>query len=115
MFSRKLVERYRELKKEAVDFILLMQAGAFMQVLDEDARSVSRVTVLKLQMTGDVDDPVVRGGFPKAGLNAYVGRLVRAGHSVAIAFQDANTQRLLSEVTRLHRDVIRGKAPWEGA
>ena len=29
------------------------------------------------------------GGFPKSGLDAYVGKLVRAGHSVAVAFQDA--------------------------
>lgn len=68
MFSQKLADRYRELKREAADCILLMQVGAFMQVLDKDARSVSEVTGLKLQMAGDVDDPVVCGGFPKTGL-----------------------------------------------
>lgn len=109
MFSQKLVDRYRELKKEALDCILLMQVGAFMQVLDEDARSVSQVTGLKLQMAGDVDDPVVRGGFPKSGLDGYIGRLVRAGHSVAIAVQDGNKQRRLSEVIRVHRDMTQEK------
>jgi len=61
-----------------------MQVGAFMQVMDEDAQAVSKVTGLKLQMAGEVDAPVVLGGFPKSGLDAYVGKLARAGHAVAI-------------------------------
>ena len=65
-------------------FLLLMQVGAFMQVMNEDARAVAAVTGLKLQMAGDVDAPVVLGGFPKSGLDAYVGKLVRAGHSVGL-------------------------------
>ena len=36
VFSQKLVSRYRELKHKAADGILLMQVGAFMQVMDED-------------------------------------------------------------------------------
>ena len=60
-------------------------------MLDEDARTVSGVTGLKLQMSGSVEQPVVLGGSPKSGLDASVGKLVRAGHSVAVAFQDAET------------------------
>ena len=101
IFSPKLVQRYRELKAEAPDCLLLMQVGAFMDVMDEDARAVSQVTGLKLQMAGDVDAPVVLGGFPKSGLDAYVGRLVRAGHSVAIALQDEQKERHIEEVIRL--------------
>ncbi len=88
VFSEKLATRYGELKREAEDCLLLMQVGTFMQVMDQDARAVSDVTGLKLKMAGDVDSPVVVGGFPKSGLDAYVGKLVRAGHSVAIALQD---------------------------
>ena len=84
VFSQKLVNRYKELKQDASDCLLLMQVGAFMQVMDEDARAVSEVTGLKLQMAGEVDAPVVLGGFPKSGLDAYTGKLVRAGHSVAM-------------------------------
>jgi len=61
VFSQKLVKRYKELKQEVPDYLLLMQVGAFMQVMDEDARAVSKVTGLKLQMAGDVDAPVVLG------------------------------------------------------
>ena len=59
VFSAKLVKRYQDLKKEAPDCLLLMQVGAFMQVMDEDAQAVSKVTGLKLQMAGEVDAPVV--------------------------------------------------------
>ena len=36
--SAKLVERYRALKAETPACLLLMQAGTFLQVQDEDAR-----------------------------------------------------------------------------
>ena len=104
IFSQKLVSRYKELKEAVPDCLLLMQVGVFMQVMDEDARAVSDVTGLKLQMAGDVDDPVVLGGFPKSGLDAYVGRLVRAGHSVAIALQDEQKERHIREIVRVEKD-----------
>ena len=46
-----------------------MQVGAFMQVMNDDARVVSQVTGLKLQMAGDVEAPVVLDGFPKLALS----------------------------------------------
>ena len=67
------------------------------------ARAVATVTGLKLQMAWNVDAPVVLGGFPKSGLDAYVGKLVRAGHSVAIAVQDESKDRRLSEIIRLNK------------
>jgi DNA mismatch repair ATPase MutS len=87
ILSQKLLARYRELKQDVPDYLLLMQVGAFMQVMDQDARTVSQVTGLKLQMAGEAEDPVVLGGFPRSGLDAYVGTWVRAGHSVAVQLQ----------------------------
>jgi DNA mismatch repair protein MutS len=101
IFSQKLVDRYNELKDEVPDCILFMQVGAFMQVMNEDARAVSKVTGLKLRMAGEVDAPVVLGGFPRTGLDAYVGKLVRVGHSVAIALQDEQKDRHIQEVIRV--------------
>ncbi len=48
IFSQKLTDRYNELKQEAPDTVLLMQVGAFMKVMNEDAQKVSEVTGLKL-------------------------------------------------------------------
>jgi DNA mismatch repair ATPase MutS len=78
-----------------------MQVGVFMQVMEEDARTVAGVTGLKLQMAGDVEDPVVVGGFPRSGLDAYVGQLARSGHSVALALQNAAKERHLAEQIRV--------------
>ena len=50
VFSQKLADQYRELKSAAADCLLLIQVGAFMQVMNEDARTVAKVTGLKLQM-----------------------------------------------------------------
>ena len=113
MISDKLVSRYDELKREAPGCLLLMQVGAFMKVLGDDARSVSEVTGLKLQMSGSVEQPVVLGGFPKSGLDAYVGKLVRARHSVAVAFQDADKERKLEEVIRVANGSGGGAAEYE--
>ncbi|MBF0240820.1 MAG: hypothetical protein HQM12_24255 [SAR324 cluster bacterium] len=104
IFSVKLIEEYQHLKSTVPDCVLLMQVGAFMQVLEEDARKVSEITGLKLKIGGDVDDPRVGGGFPKTGLNDYVGQLVRHGHSVALAFQDEQKRRLIREIIRLRAE-----------
>jgi hypothetical protein len=71
IFSSKLVKRYRELKEQATECLLLIQVGAFMDVMGEDARAVSAVISLKLQMAGEVDDPDVLSDFPKTSLDAY--------------------------------------------
>jgi MutS domain I len=57
--SERLIARYAELKTEAPGCLLLMQVGSFMQVMGDDARAISAVTGLKLQMGGSVDAPVV--------------------------------------------------------
>jgi DNA mismatch repair ATPase MutS len=41
------------------------------------------------------------GGFPKSGLDKYIGKLVRAGHSVAVALQDEDKQRHIEEIIRV--------------
>jgi DNA mismatch repair ATPase MutS len=43
VLSQKLISRYRELKQEATDCVLLMQVGAFMQVMDKDAKTLSNL------------------------------------------------------------------------
>ncbi|MCK5522267.1 MAG: hypothetical protein KAI83_03945 [Thiomargarita sp.] len=101
ILASKLVTRYRELKQEMPDCVLLMQVGAFMQVMNDDAKTISEITGLKLQMAGDVNAPVIVGGFPKSGLDKYIGKLVRAGHSVAVALQDEDKQRHIEEIIRV--------------
>jgi len=100
-FSKKIVDRYLELKLQVPDCVLLMQVGAFMQVMNEDANTVSELTGLALQIAGDPAAPVIMGGFPSSGLDRYVGILARAGRSLAIAPQDATKQRSIREIVRV--------------
>ena len=70
-------------------------------------RMIVRLIVLCLACViapvGDVDAPVVLEGLPKSRLDAYVGKLVRVGHAVAIAVQDyLKDARRLAEVIRLN-------------
>ena len=80
--------------------------GTFLQVMNEDAHAASKVTGLKLQMAGDIDNPVVSGGFPVAGLDKYLGKLVRTGHSIAIAWQDEDKQRHIKEIIRVQVEKL---------
>ena len=99
--SQKLIIRYSELKQQVSDCILVMQVGAFMQVMNDDAQVVSKVCHIKLQMAGEPEQPFVFGGFPKSALNKYVGQLVRSGSSVAIAMQDDSKERHIEEIIRV--------------
>ena len=72
-----------------------------MQVMNDDARILSQLMGLKLSMAGTPEHPCVIGGFPKSGLDKYVGILVRAGHSVAIAMQDEHKERVITEQIKI--------------
>ncbi len=104
--SEKLITRYDELKKQVPDCLLLMQVGTFFQVMNEDARTASEITGLKLKMTGDIDNPVVSGGFPISGLEKYLGKFAYAGHSVAIAWQDETKERHIKEIIRVQLEKM---------
>lgn len=101
VYSDKLTKEYETLKREAPGCLLIMQVGAFMRVMDEDAHIVAEACGLKLSVTGEVDRPHVIGGFPKSGLDKYIGRLVRGGHSVAVAFQDGEKRRRIADIIRV--------------
>lgn len=58
ILSPKTVQRYRELKQQVSDCLLLMQVGAFMHVMDDDARAVAAVAGPK--PVGDVAVAPVR-------------------------------------------------------
>ena len=87
VYSPKLVKRYQELKEDVPDCLLLMQVGVFMQVMDEDARVVSEATGLKLQMAGEVDAPVVLGGFPNQRADSRLSLAGRVGSASALYVQ----------------------------
>lgn len=80
-------EEYRAAKEKHADEILLFQAGIFYRIMFEDAEKVSEVLGLKLRVEGDAGAPLRFCGFPKSGLDKYIGKLLRAGFSVAVCHQ----------------------------
>ncbi len=80
-------EEYKTTKEKHPDEILLFQAGIFYRIMFEDAEKVSAALGLKLRVEGDADAPLRFCGFPKSGLDKYIGKLVRAGFSVAVCHQ----------------------------
>ncbi|PIR18756.1 MAG: hypothetical protein COV48_05815 [Elusimicrobia bacterium CG11_big_fil_rev_8_21_14_0_20_64_6] len=91
---------YRKMKERCPDEILLYQIGTFFKIMHEDARKVAGPLELKLFVAGEAEHPVPVCGFPKSGLDKYVGRLARAGFSVAVCRQRKD------EGGGVHRDLI---------
>ena len=80
-------EEYKAAKEKHADEILLFQAGIFYRIMFEDAEKVSDLLGLALRVEGDAAAPLRFCGFPKSGLDKYIGKLVRAGFSVAVCHQ----------------------------
>ncbi len=104
----KCVEEYRKLKEgRPSDEILLYQIGTFFKIMHEDAKKVAGPMDLKLLVTGEAASPIPVCGFPKSGLDKYVGKLVRAGFAVVVCAQikaeDGALRREVNEVIRCSR------------
>ncbi|MDE2511006.1 MAG: hypothetical protein KGL74_07785 [Elusimicrobia bacterium] len=101
----KCVEEYRKLKEgRPPDEILLYQIGTFFKIMHEDAKKAAVPLDLKLFVTGEAANPMPVCGFPKSGLDKYVGKLVRAGFAVAVCAQvpaeNGAMRREVNEVIR---------------
>jgi len=83
-----MFRQYRALKTDHPNTILLFRMGDFYEMFFEDAEVASRIAELTLTVRGrGTDTAAPMCGFPHPQLDAYVVRLVRAGHRVAICEQ----------------------------
>ena len=83
-----MMSQYLELKEKYKDFILFFRLGDFYEMFYEDARLVSRLLDLTLtgKQCGD-DERAPMCGVPYHSADAYIGKLVELGYSVAICEQ----------------------------
>ena len=65
----KLYERYKEEKKKNDKFLYLFKCGAFYIFIDDDAKSISSITTLKLTK---LSNNIVKCGFPIGALSKYM-------------------------------------------
>jgi DNA mismatch repair protein MutS len=83
-----MMVQYFALKREASDCLLFYRMGDFFELFFEDARVASQVLDIALTARGEHDGaPIPMCGVPVHASEAYLARLIRAGHRVAIAEQ----------------------------
>lgn len=86
--STPLMEQYAALKRRHPDAILFFRLGDFYEMFHEDAELASRLLGLTLTSRNRHEaHPVPLAGVPWHQRDAYVGRLLRLGHKVAICEQ----------------------------
>jgi DNA mismatch repair protein MutS len=83
-----MMAQYLSLKAEAQDCLLFYRMGDFFEMFFEDARIAAAVLDIALTARGEHDgDKVPMCGVPVHAATAYLQRLIKAGHRVAIAEQ----------------------------
>jgi len=95
-----MMQQYRSAKRQHPDAILLFRMGDFYEMFYDDAVVASRILEIALT-TRDrkSSNPVPMCGIPHHALENYVGKLLRAGHRVAVCDQ--------VEDPRLARGLVR--------
>lgn len=83
-----MMAQYLALKEQAGDCLLFYRMGDFFELFFDDARTASSVLDIALTARGEhKGEPVPMCGVPVHAAEAYLARLIRAGHRVAIAEQ----------------------------
>ncbi len=83
-----MMAQYLELKAEAGDCLLFYRMGDFFEMFFEDARIAAACLDIALTARGEHDGaPIPMCGVPAHSAEAYLARLIKAGHRVAIAEQ----------------------------
>ena len=83
-----MMAQYHALKAEAQDCLLFYRMGDFFELFFDDARVAAQVLDIALTARGEHGgEKVPMCGVPVHAATAYLQRLIRAGHRVAIAEQ----------------------------
>ncbi|SMF64501.1 DNA mismatch repair protein MutS [Allosphingosinicella indica] len=83
-----MMVQYLALKAEAADCLLFYRMGDFFELFFDDAKTAAAVLDIALTARGEHDGaPIPMCGVPVHAAEAYLARLIRAGHRVAIAEQ----------------------------
>ena len=101
-----MMAQYLALKAEAEDCLLFYRMGDFFELFFEDAKVAAACLDIALTARGEHDGaPIPMCGVPIHAAEAYLARLIKAGHRVAIAEQtespaEARKRGAKSVVTR---------------
>ena len=83
-----MMQQYLRIKAEFPDTLVLYRMGDFYELFYDDARLASSLLDITLTQRGASDgQPVVMAGVPVHSVENYLARLIKLGHSVAVAEQ----------------------------
>jgi len=83
-----MMAQYFALKAEAPDCLLFYRMGDFFELFFDDAKVAAAVLDIALTARGEhLGAPIPMCGVPVHAMDAYLARLIKAGHRVAIAEQ----------------------------
>ncbi len=106
-----MMVQYWMLKEKAGDCLLFYRMGDFFELFFDDAKAASATLDIALTTRGEYDGaPVPMCGVPVHAAEAYLARLIRAGHRVAIAEQiesPAEAKLRGGSKTLVARDIVR--------
>ncbi|MBN2654828.1 MAG: DNA mismatch repair protein MutS [Nitrospirae bacterium] len=100
-----LMKQYYSIKDSHRDCIVLFRLGDFYEMFGEDAKVAS--AILQITLTSrdkSRDEPMPMCGVPYFSVDAYITKLIKAGHKVAICEQIEDTKNAKGIV---QRDVVK--------
>ena len=109
-----MMELYKHVKKQHEDAILLCRVGDFYEAFFEDAELIARLLEIALTARShknQTSPPPPMAGIPHHALDAYLYKLVKAGHKVAILEQTEDAKLARDENRLVKRDVVRIVTP----
>jgi DNA mismatch repair protein MutS len=100
-----MMQQYHEAKRAAGEALLLFRMGDFYELFFDDAKIAARTLGITLTSRDKGDDPVPMAGFPYHQLDAYLAKIIAAGHRAAICEQMEDPKQakgiVRREVTRI--------------
>ncbi len=83
-----MMQQYLNIKRDHPHELVFYRMGDFYELFYDDARTAARLLDITLTARGkSAGEPIPMAGVPFHAADNYIGRLVRAGHSVAVAEQ----------------------------
>src|SRR5260370_11293642 len=101
-----MMQQYRDAKGQYPGMLVLFRNGDFYELFEEDAEIGARVLGITLTKR---DKEIPMAGVPHHALDRYLGRLLQAGHRVAICEQMEDPAQVKGRLVR--REVTRVVTP----
>lgn len=106
-----MMAQYWTLKEKAPDCLLFYRMGDFFELFFDDAKAAASTLDIALTSRGEANgEPVPMCGVPVHSSEAYLARLIKAGHRVAIAEQietPAEAKARGGSKALVARDIVR--------